>query len=554
MTQAGSLLISGGADQSAALTLRGGDLGAGSANGTGNADPDDDIFSIAAGVELQATSGLAPPCTGTVTTACYRLPEERDADLAYVGYTSDYPAFGDPSSSLAYFAVATHGPWSIPSDKVSFQFDIDVDGDGAPDLYLYSTRLTGGDVFVATLADADGNVIGSQGIDARLGDVDAALYDSDAMLLPVALDELIPYGVTAAHPRISYGVEAYSGYSTQPIDLIGVDPDTRPAVAPAQRGSLRARHPGHRARRRRRPGGRRRREDADRPPAHRQLPGRRRPGRADAAPARPGRRQGAGRVPARPAAGDRAHVEPAVAGDGRDELRPVGHPAAAPPVRSPSPRRRRASARSPARRPAFLAAGTCTITADQAGDDDYDAAPTVTQSFAVVAAPPPPAATTTTTTTPPPIRNPRIAARVSSAHAKSRYGWYHTAVTVSFTCTPGTAPLAGACPKRVKLTLDGRGRSVSRTITARDGGSAAVTVRSLNIDRTAPSVRITGVHGGATYRRKAPAAHCAGRDSLSKVASCRIARRRTGRTIRYTATATDRAGNVRAAHVTVHVR
>lgn len=232
MTQQSSINLTGSGDvQTAAVNLTGTDVGNGGANGTGDADLDNDIFSINAGFELQATSGVSPQCSATVTVACYRLPEEKGADLKYVGYTSDYPIYQDAGASQAYFAVSTQAAYSIPASKITFQIDIDVDGDKTPDLYLYNTRLGVDDLYVAELYDPAVGVIDDELINGRFGDIDTAAFDSDTMVLPLFLDVLADYGIgtdtaNGQKTRISYGVETYSAYSSQPIDLVGVDPNT----------------------------------------------------------------------------------------------------------------------------------------------------------------------------------------------------------------------------------------------------------------------------------------------------------------------------------------
>jgi hypothetical protein len=147
-------------------------------------------------------------------------------------------------------------------------------------------------------------------------------------------------------------------------------------------------------------------------------------------------------------------------------------------------------------------------------------------------------------------RDPRITAKVSSAHPKSRYGWYRSAVTVTFTCEAAGAPLTAPCPGPVQLSHDGAGQTLTRTITATDGGTATATVRGIDIDTTPPTVTVTGISDGHTYLGVAPPARCIARDALSGVASCRITRHTGPRrgpwqaaTVYYTATATDRAGN-----------
>lgn len=142
-------------------------------------------------------------------------------------------------------------------------------------------------------------------------------------------------------------------------------------------------------------------------------------------------------------------------------------------------------------------------------------------------------------------RDPTITAKVSSARAKSRHGWYRTAVTVTFRCTTAGAQLSAPCPKPVTLSANRAGQSVTRTILAEDGGAATVTVSGINVDRGAPRVSIKGVKRGATYPGQAPKARCASADGVSGVARCRVTKRVKGESVTVRATATDRAGNTR---------
>lgn len=619
MSQDPSLLIFGSGVQSAALELTGADLGAGGTNGTGDGDPGNDIISLVTGAELQATSGPAPPCSATVTTHCTDLPEDRAADLKYVGVTSDYPDHGSAAASRAYFAIATHGPSSIPADKATIQVDIDVDHDDKPDLYLYTTRLGSDDVFVSELVKPDGTVVGQERTNNRYGDVDTALYDSDVLLLPVSLAALAPYGITAANPTISYGVEGYSGYASGAIDQIGVDPATgrllhpltanlfRPGVWTTGAGA----HPPLLTDR-----------DGDHVTVHRTI-----------ASYRADHGQGLLLLHFHDEVGAKAQVvdlhakaqaiafptiaDPATVG-GTHPLSATGGGSGQPVVFASSTP---AVCTVTGAAVSYVAAGTCTIAADQGGDDDFEAAAQVRQSLAVTAAaepleragtttavafrpaaltavvgsalPGPPTGTVvfsidgttvgsaplaggtatlahvTSTGAPRHVTaaysgdglflpssgtatrtDPSITSRVSSAHRRSRAGWYRAPVTVAFSCTPHSAALTRACPARVTLSHEGASRSVVRTISATDGGAATATVR-VKIDRTLPTVRLTGVRRGRTYRTL-PRAHCVASDRLSKVATCTVKRHTRGRTVRYTAKAADRAGNVRT--VTVSVR
>ncbi len=152
----------------------------------------------------------------------------------------------------------------------------------------------------------------------------------------------------------------------------------------------------------------------------------------------------------------------------------------------------------------------------------------------------------------PPV-DPTVTARLSSSSPKSG-GWYRTPVTVRFTCVAGSAALASACPAPVTLTSDGKGQRVTRQVRAVDGGVTTVAVAGINIDRTRPSVRITGVRAGATYHGTGPKVRCKATDKLSGVASCSIRKSRTGKRVTATATARDNAGNVSRVRVTYRLR
>jgi hypothetical protein len=141
------------------------------------------------------------------------------------------------------------------------------------------------------------------------------------------------------------------------------------------------------------------------------------------------------------------------------------------------------------------------------------------------------------------VVNPTVTAVVTSIHSKSQYGWYHAPVRVIFTCTQGSAPLSAACPGSVKLSTNTAGRTVTRTITATDGGIGTVTSSKIKIDGTAPKL---------TVKRTGHTLKCHGSDSLSGLASCKITKHsktKNGvKTVTWSATATDKAGNKTKKH------
>jgi hypothetical protein len=146
--------------------------------------------------------------------------------------------------------------------------------------------------------------------------------------------------------------------------------------------------------------------------------------------------------------------------------------------------------------------------------------------------------------------DPTIGAQVTGDAAASASGWYHGPVTVSFTCTPNSAPLTGPCPAPVRLTGQGAAQAVTRSVTATDGGAASASA-VVNIDTAAPTVSIGGVTAGKPYLVAAPAATCDGSDALSGLAACTVIQSHKGEKVTFTATATDQAGNTATATTTV---
>jgi subtilisin family serine protease len=219
MTQPASLELPGGKIQKAPLPLS----GHGISQGTGL----DSIASLVAGFELQDKSGALPSCSVTLTTGCIHASDERAADLKYVGTTSNAPELESVgmnplgTTGLEYFAITAQGPWRTPVSANEYDIYIDSNGDGKPDEVLFNTRLSGADVFVSELYNLKTNQVDDvEPIDDRLGNTDAAVFDSDTLVMPVAIGALP--GISKAHSRITYGIVTFSGFSAGPVDTAGV--------------------------------------------------------------------------------------------------------------------------------------------------------------------------------------------------------------------------------------------------------------------------------------------------------------------------------------------
>ncbi len=222
MTQPSSIVMPSGSVQTATLPLS----GTGISQGSGA----DSIQSIVAGFELQATSGALPNCNATLTSGCIHSSDELAADLKYVGTTSNAPelqsisqnplACTAQSCGLEYFAITTRGPWHTVASQNEYDIYIDSNGDGVPDAVVFNTRLTGTDIFVAATEDLSGNVLDVEAIDDRLGNTDAAVFDSETLVMPVAIGALP--GISTTSSRINYGVVSFSTFSPDPVDTAGV--------------------------------------------------------------------------------------------------------------------------------------------------------------------------------------------------------------------------------------------------------------------------------------------------------------------------------------------
>jgi subtilisin family serine protease len=217
MTQASSVTLPDGAVQTSQLSLTGTRVNQGSGLTA--------VQSTVAGFELQATSGMAPNCSDTVTSGCVNFPDERSADLKYVGATSDAPQLKSVGQNpltdgFAYFSITTQGPWRTAASSQEFDIYIDSNGDGVADAVLFNTRLTDTDVLVTELFDLEaGEVTDVELLNASFGDTDTALFNSNTLVMPAWLGALP--GLTADTSRISYSVFSFSPYQGPPVDGVG---------------------------------------------------------------------------------------------------------------------------------------------------------------------------------------------------------------------------------------------------------------------------------------------------------------------------------------------
>jgi hypothetical protein len=149
--------------------------------------------------------------------------------------------------------------------------------------------------------------------------------------------------------------------------------------------------------------------------------------------------------------------------------------------------------------------------------------------------------------------DPTITAHRSSAHPRTKYGWYRSPVTVKFDCATNGAALVANCPAPVTLHHNGAAQVVSRTVKAADGGMATVNVH-VNLDQTDPHVHVSGVTDGGKYPSPGPTPKCVASDGLSGVASCTVTvqlnHHGSSTSSNFRVVATDKAGNTASEHGT----
>ena len=203
MTQQSHLNMPSGAVVTKPLAL----TGQGVDQGHGNKR----VESLVAGFELQAASAPLPDCSGSLVNGCIHFPDEKAADMHYVGSSSD--------ADFVYFAISTWGPWRTEGWTQEFDIYIDTNGDNTPDAVLFNTRLAGQDIFVTELLDLNTfDVLDLEAVNGVLGNVDTAEFDSDVLVMPVAIGALP--GLT--NNKIRYGIVSFGPAVSAPTDVVGL--------------------------------------------------------------------------------------------------------------------------------------------------------------------------------------------------------------------------------------------------------------------------------------------------------------------------------------------
>ncbi|WP_051966645.1 S8 family serine peptidase [Kitasatospora mediocidica] len=196
-----------GAPASTLLTLNG--TGAVTAGGAA---------SLVSAFQLGGEGARWPDCPVPGHDAtCVDRPGERAANLRAVGAATDAPTATAGEGTL-YLAATSWAPAGGPVALTSVRASLDTDGDGVADALVSADRLPGSDVLVARTVDArTGRELDVQPLNARWGETDTDLLDSDTVVLPVRLAKLPGLRPDAA--RIRYAL--WTGYQDGPSDPAG---------------------------------------------------------------------------------------------------------------------------------------------------------------------------------------------------------------------------------------------------------------------------------------------------------------------------------------------
>ena len=145
-------------------------------------------------------------------------------DVRYVGASTTAPQLTDPSQGTVSFGIVTEGDAANLSPTGYPVVSIDVDADATPDYATYISKLGDVDVDVAvTTVVETGDVVDIQLVNVQPGGLDANLFDTNVMVLPVSLAAI---GFTAASTstQISYSVHTESyyapGYRDDPQNVV----------------------------------------------------------------------------------------------------------------------------------------------------------------------------------------------------------------------------------------------------------------------------------------------------------------------------------------------
>jgi len=200
-------------------------------NGTGvsqGTSLDDAYVSTASIMELGDESLQQPECTATIRANCWTNQSDRSGDIHHVGAGSG-TIFG--TDKMAWFGISTWRDWATNNTMTPY-VDIDVDGDGRPDLETFAQNFASAqgrtDVFLVETVDlVTGDLYDVEVANLFSDQVDTNVFDTNTILLPIDLDAVLANGgpdLTGVDTPITYWGATHNGYTgadqdrSDPID------------------------------------------------------------------------------------------------------------------------------------------------------------------------------------------------------------------------------------------------------------------------------------------------------------------------------------------------
>jgi subtilisin family serine protease len=183
----------------------------------------DAVQSLVGGFQLQANSPALSACLPSQVDGCIAFPSQRAGDLQYVGAAVGNGLLGIALTTRGTFSQPAYNPGTTGvSGEVAYFVTIDTDGNGSPDREIDVTRYAADtDVYVAETYDfVTGDLLDDEYLNSVPASIDSNAINSNAMILPVALDAL---SLPPDRSKISYTVY------TQSLDDLG---STLDAVGP----------------------------------------------------------------------------------------------------------------------------------------------------------------------------------------------------------------------------------------------------------------------------------------------------------------------------------
>jgi subtilisin family serine protease len=176
-------------------------------------DTTDDV-SLVSILELKSVDPNEPSSSGI----------NNDADLHYIGATSDYP-FYTFANSVMYFGIVTYDKWDTPN-SVEFDVYIDVNEDGTDDYVVFNTNQgpftgTTDDVMITTYCNLSSHLCSADFYtNGFSGATNTNLFNNNVMVLPVGLTSIGL--VDGVNTDFNFYVVSYSREASGVVDISNI--------------------------------------------------------------------------------------------------------------------------------------------------------------------------------------------------------------------------------------------------------------------------------------------------------------------------------------------